>query len=195
MPSPLEGDVSRFTLNQGSKMYTSANSTPTGSSYVQPSAQGGDVGSEIDQRLMKSNEAVPPFRGEYWIPSDLNAAGPIQSEIESVLTAFEFPEDDIFAIRMALEEARVNAIKHGNQMDPDKSVRVVYRVHPERFDVRITDQGQGFDPRDVPDPTAPENLERPCGRGLLLMRHYMTHVCFDDRGSTIAMFKWRTVLK
>jgi serine/threonine-protein kinase RsbW len=127
------------------------------------------------------------------IPSDLAAARRLQGEIEEALHAVHFTETEIFAIKMAVEEALVNAIKHGNQMDPQKSVRISYCVDPERFDVRITDEGPGFDPSDVPDPTAPENLERPCGRGLLLMRYYMTDVSFADRGSTIAMHKLRVV--
>jgi serine/threonine-protein kinase RsbW len=124
------------------------------------------------------------------IPSDLEAARRLQEEIEAVVrTAFE--EHEAFAIKMAVEEALVNAIKHGNQMDPDKSVRVAYTLGPERYDVRITDEGPGFNPDDVPDPTAPENLERPCGRGLLLIRYYMTDVTFQDNGRTIAMHKVR----
>ena len=125
------------------------------------------------------------------IPSDLAAARRLQVEIEQALLAVEFAEAEIFAIKMAVEEALVNAVKHGNQMDPDKVVRVVYRADRDRFDIRITDEGSGFDPVDVPDPTAPENLERPCGRGLLLIRYYMTDVAFADRGSTITMFKVR----
>jgi len=128
---------------------------------------------------------------ERWIESDLSAVRHFQREIEQALQVVEYAEVEIFAIKMAVEEALVNAIKHGNQMDPNKRVRVLYRIHPERFEVRITDQGPGFDPSDVPDPTAPENLERPCGRGLLLMRYYMTEVSFDDRGSTITMLKRR----
>ena len=100
-----------------------------------------------------------------------------------------FPEHEIFSIKMAVEEALVNAIKHGNQMDPGKSVRVAWTVAAERFDVRITDEGPGFNPDDVPDPTAPENLERPCGRGLLLIRYYMTEVTFTNNGRTIVMAK------
>jgi serine/threonine-protein kinase RsbW len=124
------------------------------------------------------------------IPSDLEAARRLQEEIEAVVRT-AFAEHEAFAIKMAVEEALVNAIKHGNQMDPDKSVRVVYALGPERFDVRITDEGPGFNPEDVPDPTAPENLERPCGRGLLLIRYYMTDVTFQDNGRTIAMHKIR----
>jgi serine/threonine-protein kinase RsbW len=55
--------------------------------------------------------------------------------------------------------------------------------------VRITDEGPGFDPADVPDPTAVENLERPCGRGLMLMRHYMNEVAYSERGNTVTMSK------
>jgi len=128
---------------------------------------------------------------EITIPSDLAEARRVQAEIEQALHQVRFNEHDIFAIRLALEEALVNAIKHGNQMDPDKSVRVAYTLRPDRFDVRITDEGPGFNPDEVPDPTAPENLERPCGRGLLLIRYYMTAVTFQDDGRTIAMHKRR----
>jgi len=132
-----------------------------------------------------------PVARDHVIPSDLSEARRLQGEIEEALHAVHYNDQEIFAIKMAVEEALVNAIKHGNQLDPDKTVTVSYRVHFDRFDVSITDQGPGFDPTDVPDPTAPENLERPCGRGLLLMRYYMTDVTFADRGSTIAMFKVR----
>ena len=134
-----------------------------------------------------------PIARELVIPSDLAAARQIQVEIEEALQAVQFAETDIFSIKMAVEEALVNAIKHGNQMDPEKNVRVVYVAHTERFDIRITDQGSGFNPADVPDPTDPENLERPCGRGLLLIRYYMTEVSFVDHGTTIAMYKLRKV--
>jgi serine/threonine-protein kinase RsbW len=127
---------------------------------------------------------------ETTIPSDLAAAHQVQVEIEQALSkGYAFDEREVFAVKLAVEEALVNAIKHGNQMDPDKTVRVVYDLKPGHFDIRITDQGPGFDPTDVPDPTLPENLERPCGRGLMLIRHYMTDVHFQDEGNTIAMTK------
>ena len=129
-------------------------------------------------------------RRQFVIQSDLAAARKVQVEIESfVRHAFEEP--DAFAIKMAVEEALVNAIKHGNQLDFDKQVRGEYGLDPDRFDIRITDEGPGFNPDDVPDPTAPENLERPCGRGLLLIRYYMSSVAFQDSGRTIVMHKKR----
>ena len=126
---------------------------------------------------------------EVAIPSDPAEARRIQDEIEGLLKANRYSERDIFGIRLALEEALVNAIKHGNQMDRAKKVRIVYRLLPDRFQVQITDDGAGFDPGDVPDPTAVENIERPCGRGLMLMRHYMTEVSFNERGNSVLMSK------
>ena len=129
-------------------------------------------------------------RRQFEIPSDLEAARRVQGEIERFIrTAFE--EHEAFAIKMAVEEALVNAIKHGNQMDADKTVRGDYGLDSDRFIIRITDDGPGFNPEDVPDPTAPENLERPCGRGLLLIRYYMSSVTFQDNGRTIVMHKSR----
>ena len=125
------------------------------------------------------------------IPSDYAQAREIQRLIREEVARAGFDPDSQFAIKLALEEAMINAIKHGNQLDPAKRVFVRYEVTPERFDIRIEDEGPGFNPADVPDPTAPENLERPCGRGLLLIRYYMTEVSFQDNGRTIAMYKRR----
>lgn len=128
---------------------------------------------------------------ELTIPSDLAEARRVQELIESALSAAAYTEHEVFSIKLALEEALVNAIKHGNQLDPDKRVFVVYNVTPDRFDIRITDEGAGFNPEDVPDPTAIENLERPCGRGLLLMRGFMTEVEYHGRGNVVSMAKVR----
>lgn len=128
---------------------------------------------------------------ELTIPSDLAEARRVQEVIAGALHAAGYTETDTFAIKLALEEALVNAIKHGNQMDPDKRVTVVFHVTPQRFDIRITDEGPGFNPDDVPDPTAIENLERPCGRGLLLMRGFMTEVEYHGRGNVVIMAKVR----
>jgi serine/threonine-protein kinase RsbW len=113
----------------------------------------------------------------------------VQDEIERLLRAHEASEKDIFGIRLALEEALVNAMKHGNQMDRTKTVSVASRVLEGRIEIHITDEGTGFDPSDVPDPTAVENIERPCGRGLMLMRYYMSEVSFTGCGNSVRMAK------
>ncbi len=123
------------------------------------------------------------------ISSDAAEARPIQDEIEQHLQARHVDEYDIFGIKLAIEEAIVNAMKHGNQMDRSKKVHISYQIFADRFVVQIRDDGNGFDPNDVPDPTALENLERPCGRGLMLMRHYMTEVVFNQRGNGVLMSK------
>jgi serine/threonine-protein kinase RsbW len=135
---------------------------------------------------------VAQMATELTIPSDLSEARRVQERIAEALTASAYSEHDVFAIKLALEEALVNAIKHGNQMDHDKRVSIVYHVTPERFDIRITDEGEGFNPEDVPDPTLDEFVERPCGRGLLLMRGFMTEVTYHGRGNIVSMSKVRS---
>jgi serine/threonine-protein kinase RsbW len=134
-----------------------------------------------------SRDASPTVRVS--IPSDPVEARRVQEVIEHLLKEHHYNERDIFGIKLALEEALVNAIKHGNQMDRSRKVEIAYRVAPELFEIHITDEGAGFDPRDVPDPTAVENLERACGRGLMLMRHYMNEVAFNSRGNSVRMCK------
>jgi serine/threonine-protein kinase RsbW len=133
----------------------------------------------------------PDYSIDLVIASDPADARRVQDEIEDALKANQFSEKEIFGIRLALEEALVNAIKHGNNLDKSKKVHISYVVVPERFDIRIRDEGPGFDPQDVPDPTAFENLERPCGRGLMLMRHYMNEVSFGPNGNAVLMCKFR----
>lgn len=125
------------------------------------------------------------------IGSDPAEARRVQQEIEAALKACQYGERDIFAIKLAIEEALVNAIKHGNQMDKSKKVQISYQVRSEEFHIVIMDEGNGFDPSDVPDPTCAENIERCCGRGLLLMRHYMNEVSFSRQGNSVRMKKVR----
>jgi len=122
-------------------------------------------------------------------PSDPAEARKVQDQIEQRLVESNCLEHDLFSIKLALEEAIVNAMKHGNQLDREKKVEIQFAVQGNRFEIRITDEGPGFDPLDVPDPTAVENLERPCGRGLMLMRHYMTEVNYNERGNSVLMHK------
>jgi len=126
--------------------------------------------------------------GKSVIPSDPAESRRLQDDIERNLRLHEY---DIFSIKLALEEALINAIKHGNQMDRAKKVHISYRITSDRFDVTVSDEGRGFDPAEVPDPTAVENLERPSGRGLMLMRHYMTEVRYNPLGNSVTMSKIR----
>ena len=137
--------------------------------------------------------SLPDGSVESVIPSNLDRAREIQELIEKQLQTHQFEEKEIFGIRLALEEAIVNAMKHGNRMDAAKNVRVQFRVSPERFEIGITDEGPGYDPDSLPDPLSEENLERPCGRGLFLMKHYMTEVTVHPPGNRLTMSKVRKI--
>lgn len=107
------------------------------------------------------------------------------------IKANSFNSEDTFAIHLALEEAFVNAVKHGNKMDPSKHVQIDYSVSPEKIEICITDQGEGFDPNRIPDPRSGENLYKPEGRGLLLIRSYMDVVEFNQRGNSVRMVRYK----
>jgi serine/threonine-protein kinase RsbW len=104
-----------------------------------------------------------------------------------------YTQDDEFAVHLALEEAFLNAVKHGNKMDPKKTVTVECRIDDEKVDLRLTDQGEGFNPRGVPDPREGENLYRPEGRGLLLISAYMHVVEYNERGNGVHMVRYKDV--
>jgi serine/threonine-protein kinase RsbW len=122
--------------------------------------------------------------------SCLNKAREVECEILSCCEKHQFPEADLFAIKLALEEALVNAVKHGNKLDPGKKVKVNYHISDQRADIAIEDQGRGFNPAELPDPTADENLEMCSGRGILLMRSYRTAVVFNPQGNKVTLTKF-----
>ncbi len=123
--------------------------------------------------------------------SDLGEVRLLQDRLETALATVGWNESEQFAVKLAVEEAAVNAIKHGNEMDPDKRVKVGYTVTDKQFDIRIEDEGPGFNPADVPDPTTDEGRERPCGRGLLLINGFMDEVKYHGRGNIVIMMKRR----
>jgi len=125
------------------------------------------------------------------IPSDTSMGSEIIDEVMEALAKHEWGPHDAFGIHLSLEEAIVNAIKHGNRFDEQKEVHVQIKLSPERLLMRVEDQGDGFNPDDVPDPTEDSRLEQPCGRGVMLMRHYMSDVQFSKRGNRVEMTKTR----
>lgn len=111
-----------------------------------------------------------------------------------ILSAMEekgFSKDDVFAVHLALEEAFFNAVKHGNKMDATKTVTIDYTVDGEKVEIRIQDQGEGFNPQSVPDPRVGENLYRPEGRGLLLMNAYLHVFEYNERGNGVHMIRYK----
>ena len=135
------------------------------------------MGAEIPVRRSVAVESRPSAFEEWW------------REVLSALEAQGYNQDDIFAVHLALEEAFQNAVKHGNRMNPAKKVIIDYAVDPEKVEVRMTDEGTGFDPGSVPDPRIGDNLYRPTGRGLLLIRSYMHTVEYNAEGNSLRMIR------
>lgn len=127
------------------------------------------------------------------IPSETAAGQAVQERIIKTLEDLEYSAHDVFGVRLALEEALVNAIKHGNRMDPNKTVRIDCSIGTEKVRIEIEDQGEGFTPAEVPDPTAEENLERPCGRGIMLMKSFMSLIEYNESGNRVILEKRREV--
>ena len=115
----------------------------------------------------------------------------VSGEVLKTLEDHEFGEDMVFAVHLSLEEAFVNAIKHGNHDDPQKKILVECLITPEKFDISITDEGFGFDPNGVPDPRCNGNLYKSCGRGVLLIQSYMDVVEYNSRGNCIHMVRYQ----
>lgn len=116
----------------------------------------------------------------------------VQVQIVDWLKERHYSSHDLFSVRLALEEGLMNAIKHGNQRDPTKSVRVFCEVNDLRVYIEIEDEGAGFVPEEVPNPLAHENLDKASGRGLLLMRQYMTRVEYRGSGRLLVLEKQRS---
>ena len=113
------------------------------------------------------------------------------SRLLDELRPLGYADKELFGVRLALEEAFVNAVRHGNGEDPAKTVHVRYHATCQQFMIEIQDEGRGFDPEAVPDPLAPANLERPGGRGVFLIRRYMSWVQYNDLGNCVVLCKVR----
>lgn len=122
-------------------------------------------------------------------PSDYARMREVQGELVSAVATHGFDDESIFAIKLALEEGLINAIKHGNKLDTAKHVTVDATVTDKLAEFTIRDQGAGFERVEVPDPTDEANLEKSSGRGLLLIEAYMSEVRYADNGRTLHMLR------
>jgi serine/threonine-protein kinase RsbW len=130
----------------------------------------------------------PPQRGTFAVVNDPRAVDEAQNRVVGLLEEQEYPKASLFALRLALHEALMNAFKHGHKGLPTTTpVYLTYEVAHDHVDLDVEDQGPGFDPTDVPDPTLEENLERGSGRGLLLIRAYMSKVRYNQKGNKLSM--------
>ena len=131
---------------------------------------------------------------ELSLPSRIETVATAAAAVADFVTRSGVSEDAAFGIDMAVREAVTNAVVHGNSQDEQKIVDIVLKSSPEAVEISVHDQGPGFNPNEVPDPTAEENLLKTSGRGIFFMRSFMDEVHWflpPEGGTTVRMLKRR----
>jgi serine/threonine-protein kinase RsbW len=121
------------------------------------------------------------------IPSLSENIRMIESFIDNAKDTYHLNDDIYGNIMIAVTEAVNNAIKHGNQSDSAKNVALSLTLEQGLIKFKVEDEGRGFDFHNLPDPTSPENLEKPGGRGIFLMKHLSDEVNFRDNGKVVEL--------
>jgi serine/threonine-protein kinase RsbW len=119
------------------------------------------------------------------IDSKLNSISEVEALIDNVCEELKLNEDHYGNILIAVTEAVNNAIIHGNKYSEQKKVKVDVARENGKVRFTVSDQGDGFDFNNLPDPTAPENIEKPDGRGIFLMKNLSDEVMFESNGSKV----------
>jgi len=131
---------------------------------------------------------------ELSLPSRIETVATAAAAVAEFLSRSGITEDAAFGIDMAVREAVTNAVLHGNRQDENKTVDVTLKSSPDAVEISVHDQGAGFNPENVPDPTAEENILKASGRGIFFMRNFMDEVNWLIRpggGTTVRMLKRR----
>ena len=131
---------------------------------------------------------------ELSLPSRIDTVATAAAAVAEFLSRSGISDDAAFGIDMAVREAVTNAVIHGNRQDENKTVDVTLKSSPEAVEISVHDQGPGFNPEDVPDPTAAENILKASGRGIFFMRTFMDEVDWlirPEGGTTVRMVKRR----
>ena len=133
-------------------------------------------------------------RVSFTLDSSLDSVNKVEQTGEQYAARAGFDEDTVQHIAMAVREAAVNAVLHGNAYDKNKHITASFETTTDSLIIRITDQGPGLDPDSIPDPLAPENILRGSGRGIFLIRAFMDEVNFRQLhpGTELTLIKHRT---
>jgi serine/threonine-protein kinase RsbW len=131
---------------------------------------------------------------ELSLPSRIETVAKAANAVADFVSRSGISEEAAFGIDMAVREAVTNAVVHGNEQDEQKAVELTLKSSPEAVEITVHDQGQGFNPEEVPDPTESENIMKTSGRGIFFMRTFMDEVTWSIRpggGTTVRMLKRR----
>jgi serine/threonine-protein kinase RsbW len=129
---------------------------------------------QISTKIPSKIEVVPSF---------------ISSAITELKKEFPITDEEVFHVKLVLEEALLNAIKHGNKMREDRKVDISVALENNKLIIIIHDEGEGFNHEKVPDPTHEENIERTSGRGVYLMKQLMDEVTYFNGGRSVKIVK------
>jgi len=127
------------------------------------------------------------MRKDLNIPSEIGNLRLVEKAIDELLLELELSDEVYGNVLVATMEATNNAIIHGNNSDPEKLVRIVIHCADTELKVHIEDQGKGFDHSNIPDPTAPENLEKINGRGIFLMERLSDEINYLEQGRIVEL--------
>jgi len=112
----------------------------------------------------------------------------VEKFVDEICQFYNIGDENYGNILVALTEAVTNAIYHGNRLNPDKTVRFFYETKENNLCFTVEDEGNGYNPDTLPDPTDPENVESPHGRGVFLMRRLTDDIKFHDRGRRVELY-------
>ena len=112
----------------------------------------------------------------------------VEKLIDEIKAEYNIQEECYGNMLVAVTEAVNNAIQHGNKYDADRKVNIAYEVDADQISFTVTDEGAGFDYLNIPDPTDPDNLEKPTGRGVFLMKHLADQIIFSDNGKVVELY-------
>jgi serine/threonine-protein kinase RsbW len=118
----------------------------------------------------------------------------VERMVEDVCDLYNIEEDYFGNILISITEAVNNAIYHGNKANPEKKIDIYFKAHPDHITFTVKDEGEGFNFNNLPDPTSPEMVDKPNGRGVFLMRNLADKISFEDNGSkAILEFKVNSI--
>lgn len=128
---------------------------------------------------------------KYQLESEIDSLAKVEQIIEEIKDLHKIPEDIYGNILVSITEGVNNAIRHGNKLDPEKVVDFSFETNEKEFIFKIQDRGVGFDPNTIPDPTLPENIDKPDGRGIFIMKNLSDELKFEDEGRRIEITFFR----
>jgi serine/threonine-protein kinase RsbW len=132
---------------------------------------------------------TPSFKLDVLLPTDLLKVIPFIESVCEKIFALTGSNEEASKVKLALEEALTNAMRHGNALDPARKVTVCIEASAQEVILNVRDEGAGFDFQNLPDPTRSDHAGKPSGRGVFMMRKFMDEVTFYDGGSGVVMKK------